>query len=372
MDQNDPAVAVESSHDLDEESNVTASATEPSPTGDVVAAHDDIPNNGHDIAGAGENASDITIQEYADSIRNLNVRLHASYAKNQDAREDVKRAERSEDQLRTQLDEEIESKRALRAELAQSTQTRIALDLECNNIRNELNDRVCTDVEHIDLQAKLDDSHQELTQLLLQHSQLTLMYETYKEENVDLSKRLSGNTAAFNPDVELTTIERHAASLVRRATLQGMPSQPEPVAETAAGSEAGDLDGDETVKIIPGSDKLVPGGIPVKGGASRIHSLQAKFNPYAVRAVSLLQVEDESPTDEIVIQKLLKQAGIIMSNTDKLEELYIPAMEKFNVTWFTKFFSKLQDCQVSSLVAHSFGWMDEYKEIVGSHEEMKI
>ena len=61
-----------------------------------------------------------------------------------------------------------------------------------------------------------------------------------------------------------------------------------------------------------------------------------------------------------------------MSSTDKLEELYIPAMERFNVTWFTKLFSRLQDCQVASLVAHSFGWMDEYKEIVGSHEEMKI
>jgi len=229
MDQDDPTV--ESSHDLDEGSNVTTSATEPSPTGDVVAAHDDIPNNGHDIAGASENASDITIQEYADSIKDLHARLRASYGKNQDAREDVKRAERSEDQLRTQLDEEIENKRALRAEHAQSHQQRMALEQECDNIRNELNDRKCTDVEHMDLQEKLDISHQELSQLQLQHEQLTLMYETYKEENVDLSKRLSGN--AFNPDVELTTIERHAASLVRRATLHGMPSQPEPVASSA-------------------------------------------------------------------------------------------------------------------------------------------
>ena len=90
MDQNDPTVAVESSHDLDEESNVTASATEPSPTGDVVAAHDDIPNNGHDIAGAGQNSSDITIQECADSIKDLNARLRASYQDHKDAREDAK------------------------------------------------------------------------------------------------------------------------------------------------------------------------------------------------------------------------------------------------------------------------------------------
>ena len=115
MEQDDPTV--ENSHDLDEGSNVTISATTSSPTGDVVATHDNIPNNGHDIAGAGQNSSDITIQEYADSIRDLNVRLRASYAKNQDAREEVKRAEQSEDQLRTQLNAEIENKRALHAEI---------------------------------------------------------------------------------------------------------------------------------------------------------------------------------------------------------------------------------------------------------------
>ena len=92
---------------------------------------------------------------------------------------------------------------------------------------------------------------------------------------------MSGDHDAAEAAVrELTTIERHAASLVRRATLQDMPSQPA-TAESAAGSESGDLDGDEAVRIIPGSDKLVPGGIPVKGGASQIHSLQAKYNPYA-------------------------------------------------------------------------------------------
>ena len=125
MDQDDPTV--ENSHDLDEGSNVTISATTPSPTGDVVATHDDIPNNGHDIAGAGQNSSDITSEEYADSIRDLNARLRASYRKNQDAREDAKRAEESEDLLRTQLNEELERKRALRAEISQSNQVSSSL-----------------------------------------------------------------------------------------------------------------------------------------------------------------------------------------------------------------------------------------------------
>ena len=133
-----------------------------------------------------------------------------------------------------------------------------------------------------------------------------------------------------------------------------MPLQ-KPAAKSAEGNESGDLDGDDTIRIIPGSDKLVPGGIQVKGGASRIHSLQAKYNPYANHAVSLLQVDDDTSTDEIVIQKLLEQAGVIMRSTDKLEELYIPTMERFKVTWFTKLVSRPQDCQVASFVAHSFG-----------------
>ena len=110
-------------------------------------------------------------------------------------------------------------------------------------------------------------------------------------------------------------------------------STTQPQAEAVEAEESGDLDGDDIIQIIPGSEKLVPGGIPVEGGVSRIHSLQAKYNPYALRAVSLLFIEDETSADEIVIQKLLKQAGVIMSSIDNLEELWIPTMEKFSVTW---------------------------------------
>ena len=362
---------VENEHDLDDMSNVSITGTTPSSLGDVVVSHDDLPNSDDDIAGAGQFMSDISPEEYADSIKSLNARLRASHKESQDAREDARRAEESEDILRTQLSEELNSKRALRAEIAQSHEDRIALGSECDSIRNELNDRKCSDPEHIDLQSKLDDKHQELTQLQLQHQQLTLVHELYQSENAEMTKRLSGEFHAAEHAGQ-TTIERHAVALIRRATMQEMPTPQHSPAESAERNEAGDLDGDEIIRIIPGSEKLAPGGIPVKRGASRIHSLQAKYNPYAVRAVSLLQSDDEGSTDEIVIQKLLKQAGVIMSSTDKLEELYIPTMEKFRVTWFTKFFTKLQDCQVASLVAHSFGWMDEYKEIVGSHEEMKI
>ena len=59
----EPDGPVENSHDLDEPSNVTISATTPSSPGDVVASHDDLPNNGHDIAGAGQNSSDISPEE---------------------------------------------------------------------------------------------------------------------------------------------------------------------------------------------------------------------------------------------------------------------------------------------------------------------
>ena len=112
--------SVENEHDLDDMSNVSITATTPSSLGDVVASHDDLPNSDHDIARAGQNSSDISPEEYADSIKDLNARLRASYRESHDAREDAKRVEESEDLLRTQLSDELESKRALRAEITQS------------------------------------------------------------------------------------------------------------------------------------------------------------------------------------------------------------------------------------------------------------
>ena len=93
---------VENEHDLDDMSNVSITATTPSSLGDVVA-HDDLPNSDGTIAGAGQIMSDISPEEYADSIKSLNARLRQSHKESQDAREDARRAEESEDILRTQL-----------------------------------------------------------------------------------------------------------------------------------------------------------------------------------------------------------------------------------------------------------------------------
>ena len=85
MEPNGSSVGNEQEQDLDDLSNSTT-ATTPSSLGDVVA-HDDLPNSDHDIAGAGQIMSDISPEEYADSIKDLNARLRASYRESHDARE---------------------------------------------------------------------------------------------------------------------------------------------------------------------------------------------------------------------------------------------------------------------------------------------
>ena len=46
------------------------------------------------------------------------------------------------------------------------------------------------------------------------------------------------------------------------------------------------------------------------------------FNPYAKRSVSLLLNEDSSESDEMGIQKILKQAGAIMQPTTDYLEMF--------------------------------------------------
>ena len=76
--------------------------------------------------------------------------------------------------------------------------------------------------------------------------------------------------------------------------------------------------------------------------------------------------------DEMQIQKLLKQAGVIKCAEDDLEKLKVPDKDHFTMSWFAKLLTKLQSLQVASLVANTFGWMDEFSEAVGAPEDMKI
>ena len=132
---------------------------------------------------------------------------------------------------------------------------------------------------------------------------------------------------------------------------------------------AGDADPD--AELIPGSRRLIAGGIKAKKGGAQFGFTHD--NPYSAISVSRLQDKEAiGADDEMQIQKLLKQAGVIKCDDDDLDKLKVPDKEHFTMSWFAKLLTKLQSLQVTSLVAKTFGWMDEFSEVVGAPEEMKI
>ena len=359
--------------------DVTSANTSQNPSTDGANAVDNgtAPNNESDIAGdVNQLESDITSNEYAQRIQELTQRCNALREQREEAYRDRQCAETAEDLARAQLTAELDAKRTMRAEIASSLERRMELDQQIALLLSQQASPTCNVEGHQDLVDKNETLKAEYSQLSAQHEQLSIMYDQYVEENTSLEKRLSGLPSAEEAVVGKSRLQRHAIELSRRATLTLNQTLTEPEeADGVSGADcqdSGDLDGDETIEIIPGSDDIITGGIPVKSGHTRMNN-QYGHNLYAKRAVSLLVEEDNSESDEMIIQKILKQAGAIMQKeTDNLEKLHIPTMEKFSITWFEKFIQKLQNCGVASLVASSFGWMDEFQTIVGSPEEMKI
>ena len=81
--------------------------------------------------------------------------------------------------------------------------------------------------------------------------------------------------------------------------------------------------------------------------------------------------EDGSTTDETLIQKTFKGAGTMMGKGDNLEKFPVQCAKDFNTDWFVKWFKKLQSLGVASLVVQEFGHILQYREVVGSSEELK-
>ena len=71
------------------------------------------------------------------------------------------------------------------------------------------------------------------------------------------------------------------------------------------------------------------------------------------------------------IQKTFKGAGTIMGKGDDLEKFRIQSAKEFNIDWFERWFQKLHSLGIASLVAQEFGHMLQFREVVGSPEELK-
>ena len=98
-------------------------------------------------------------------------------------------------------------------------------------------------------------------------------------------------------------------------------------------------------------------------------------------SVTKLKFETESEEDriplnehtELTLRKQLSQGKYLSeSKEDKLERLTIPSEDKFDISKFVKSLTGvLKDLGAASLISKTFGWMDEYAEVVGTPDELK-
>ena len=175
------------------------------------------------------------------------------------------------------------------------------------------------------------------------------------DENADLTKN--------------SRLRRHMDDMRRMSTIPSCWA--DMVAQNDYEDDMRADDADPDAELIPGSRRLIAGGIKAKKGGAQFGF--TNVNPYSDISVSRLQDEEAmGADDEMQIQKLLKQAGVIKCDDDDLDKLKVPDKEHFTISWFAKLLTKLQSLQVTSLVAKTFGWMDEFSEAVGAPEEMKI
>ena len=66
-----------------------------------------------------------------------------------------------------------------------------------------------------------------------------------------------------------------------------------------------------------------------------------KSNPCIERVNAATLEDDDSTTDEILVQKTFKGTGTIMEKGDALEKINIQSAKEFNIDWFERWFKKL-------------------------------
>ena len=314
----------------------------------------------------GANAgSDVTSEEYSSRIQELSrfkPQLRASIATALQERSD---AEAQENLYGKRLDAKMSKSGTLKKGLRTSEMERIQLRDNLDQLEVDLQSEPCSVPEHALMKEELLELNTKHLQLEKQHKQQALMLAEFQKDNATLEVRLSN--VGIEKSVSLTESGRlmaHVASMERRAIMANAESFP-PVAY-----EAGDLDGDlESIDTDhQGDDQYIAGSQEVYRGG---YLKSEKSNPHIERVNAAILEDDDSTTDEMLIQKTLKGAGTIMGKGDDLEKFHIQSAKEFNIDWFERWFRKLHSLGVSSLVAQEFGHMLQYREVVGSSEELK-
>ena len=311
--------------------------------GGNAAAVDDSAN----IAGANESSSAANTLQSNGNETNVAQTASPDSDQNQIATLNARRlsAEKAESRMRRIAEAEKEKNSELEEELR-------SVEAEMQRLREQLvaaNIPACTLTEHADLAERLANALDALEKA----------HRTIAEREDEL-KEISENASDYGANVRRTSVQPSYLE-----TLMG--GDMEKKEEELSKGEG---------NVIPGSENLKAGGILAKDGTKMGF---VASNPYWEAVKKRFDSETESEKevlDEKAELSLRKQLSggkwLVESKEDELLELEIPSEDRFEISVFVrKFTTVLKKLGAASIVSKTFGWMDEYAEVVGRADELK-
>ena len=235
---------------------------------------------------------------------------------------------------------------------------------ETRHARSELEqateNNVCFDPGHAQLQEDLDSAQLEIIEMRANEKSLDTKIASLKEKVAEAQNR---SASALGRKV----IQGRRESSGTHPTMSALLEEE----EQGAGGEQSDM--------ITGSELIVTGGIPKKEGSRRFTCF-GNGNPYhdlVKESMVQADAEEDSSTESKVkhsilnmdtdVPKMLKQAMIISSDSDNMQEMKIKSRETMNISKFvTTITRQLRINKAEILAAETLGGFAEYQEVVGA------
>ena len=269
---------------------------------------------------------------------------------------DQKNRRRSAEKLAKESRQTYEAEREKNSELQSELNS---VESELINLKNTVTQRLsgvseetCNIQEHQDLEDRLDKALE-----ALEHAD-----QTIKDLQLQIEKSVEVNIEV-KPTDHADDIRRKSSTKSYMHALSGGDVDKEP-RET------------ESSMVIPGSESVKAGGIIAKSGTRMGYTTQNEY--WEVTRIKLQSDEekDKAPMtqeEELQLRKALRSANYLSEKQEtELETLSIPAEESFEISVFVRMLTTvLQKLGCASLVSKTFGWMDEFAEVVGTPGELK-
>ena len=216
----------------------------------------------------------------------------------------------------------------------------------------------CFDPGHIQLQEDLDSAQLEIIELRANETSLDKKIDSLKEKVAEAQNR---SASALGRKV----MQGRRESSGTHPTMQALLEEE----EQGAGGEQSDM--------ITGSELIVSGGIPKKEGSRRFTCFGNGNSYHDLVKESMIQsdAEEDSSTEikhstlnmDTDVPKMLKQAMIISSDSDNMQEMKIKSRETMNISKFvTTITRQLRINKAEILAAETLGGFAEYQEVVGA------